>query len=271
MTRFTKILYLPTKQLELHPLIQREQSPTAAKQMAKNFDPDALGLLHAVPSPVLLDLYLLIDGGTRWAAAKLVSHSENLCVKIYYGLTNKELAGVSRRINASRAWAAADRHQISIIEEDPKAKQIQLILSKHNWGLSKNKASDKISCPDRIYKAYDKLGAEGLDYLIKIMNSIYNQDSVAFQGKVIEAYTEFIFLYRGLDIFNDDRMLKFKLDDLEWRKIKIYVDAKERRKQRVYNPPEDAVNYIRGVYNNRLLTKNKLPTISEIRAQRNLD
>lgn len=271
MTKSTKILYLHTKQLEPHPTIQREQSQAAAKQMANNFDPDALGTLHAVPHPSISDKYWLFDGATRWAAATLIGYDGPFCVKVYEGYSSNLVADISKLINSARPWQAADRHSLDVFREDPRAVEIQNTLAKYQWGLSRSKSVNRIACPAQIYRAYDKLGVEGLDYLIKVMTSIYGHDSNAFQGKVVEAYTEFFYLYRELPIFDDTRMLgSYGPDDLPWRNIKVNVEAKLRIKQRNYNPPSEAIDFIRQVYNLRQKVELKLPTIGEIRETRNL-
>lgn len=271
MTRSNNQFYLTAKQLEPHPVIQREQSQGAAKQMAKDFNPDVLGTLHAVPHPSALETYLIIDGATRWAAAKLVGYAGDLCVQVYEGYTTKEIADISRLLNKSRKWEAADRHNIDVLREDPKAVEIQAIVSKYQWILGRNKSTNRITCPAQVYSAFDKLSAEGLDYLIKMMTSIYGHDSDAFQGKVVEAYTEFLYLYRSLPIFDSTRMIgSYGPDDLPWKNIKTRVDSKERIKQRIYNPPSSAIDFIRQVYNLRQRVELKLPTIGEIRETRNL-
>lgn len=271
MTRSINPLYLTPKQLEPHPTIQREQSQGAARQMAKNFNPAVLGTLHAVPHPTDTGKYQLIDGATRWAASKLVGYDGDLNVQVYEGYTHKEIADISRLLNKSRKWEAADRHKLDVIREDPKAVEIEAIVSKYQWGLSRSKSVNRIACPAQIYSALGKLGAEGLDYLIKMMTSIYGHDSNAFQGKVVEAYTEFLYLYRSLPIFDDTRMLgSYGPDDLPWRNIKVNVEAKLRIKQRSYNPPSEAIDFIRQVYNLRQRVELKLPTIGKIRENRNL-
>lgn len=196
----TCIIKIAASKLRIHPTAQRALSLTKVKQKEKNFDLDAIGVLHAVK--------YAIDGVTRiW----IVDGQHRLALLMRLGLGDWEVDVMVHLDIQDDAGASAlfleldDQTTVSPYDKFVNAAQaghedaiaIFHILESHGLKLSKTSDDGAICCVDTLRKIYHYDGdGTALDAAIDTAIAAWGSVAEAVQGALL-AGLALVYRHRG--------------------------------------------------------------------------
>ncbi len=129
----SKIETLKTADLTIDPEVQRALRKARVEELAREFDPEALGVLTG--NRRADGTVVIVDGQHRWAAAKEVGHP-SLKVQVYQGLSRSDEAALFRKRNNTKIVSIIDRFRVRLIEEEPVAVEIMKYLADNGWHIA---------------------------------------------------------------------------------------------------------------------------------------
>lgn len=173
-----KLVELSAKEFMVDLKVQRQINELRVEQMAKDFQPQSLGLITASKRG---DGHIYcLDGAHRIAAARKVGWTGMLATRLFTDLTLTEEAGLFLTTNSTRAVQAIDKFKVRITMGDPTATNINTILK--NFGLqidwAGNDTPSVISAVSTVERVY--YGAGVLPYgdhpqlLFKVVRTLHN-------------------------------------------------------------------------------------------------
>lgn len=129
-----EVRMVPIGKITVDPEIQRGYRRTQAENIARNFDPHALGVL------TLSDRedggpFRAVDGQHRLQAMGILDYdpSYEVVCKVCYGLSPQEEARLFRLLNNTRRPNSLDLFRIAVVEGEPVATDIQDVLNRAGW------------------------------------------------------------------------------------------------------------------------------------------
>lgn len=162
VTKPGKIVELSPKEFMIDLKVQREVNELRVIEMAKNFQPQSLGLLTASKRE---DGHIYcLDGAHRIAAARKARWNGLLATRLFTGLTLAEEAGLFLTTNNTRSVQAIDKFKVRITMGDPSAVNINTILKNFDLHVdwANNESKNIISAIATVEKIY--YGAGVLPY-----------------------------------------------------------------------------------------------------------
>lgn len=128
--------------LTVDPRVQRQPDPSRVRKLAKNWDSKMVGVLtvsHRLPGTneggdgtVALEEFVILDGQTRWEAAKEAGIL-TLRAEIFEDLTEADEARIFLLHNDRKAVTPRDRFRLAVVALDETALTIRDIAAKHGW------------------------------------------------------------------------------------------------------------------------------------------
>jgi hypothetical protein len=128
--------------LTVDPRVQRQVDPRRVRHLAEKWDPKMVGVLtvsHRLPGSVkgpdgtvALEEFVVLDGQTRWEAAKIAG-VEVLRAEVFEGLSEADEASIFLQHNDRKAITPRDRFRLAVVALDVTALSIRDIAAKHGW------------------------------------------------------------------------------------------------------------------------------------------
>lgn len=266
LTKTGKLVELHAKEFMVDLKVQREVNDLRVEEMAKNFQPQSLGLITA--SKRADGHIYCLDGAHRVAASRKAGFDGLLATRMFEGLTLAEEAGLFLTANSTRAVQAIDKFKVRITMGDPVAVNINTILKNFNlhvdWAGSDSKnVISAVATLERIYFGCGVLPErDHPDLLYKVFRTLVDAYGLE-QGRATFGRA----IMEGLGIF--------------WASFGSHVDKNRLRDALQSTPPrvligqarmlrdakggtigENAAEVIHKHYNHR--NRQKLPPIGDI-------
>lgn len=185
--------------LEIFPAAQRKLNEEWAKDIAANYDPDAVGTF--IVSERNGHLYVM-DGQTRKRALEILGKSESMveCL-VYVGLTIEEEAALFIKHNTSRAVKAFDKFRVRVTAQDPDALAIIKICKAFGItikeGANQTNATSAVASLEKVYagkvlrgKKLD--GPTLLEDTLSYLYEAWNGEKDAYNGQLIIGLAAFL-------------------------------------------------------------------------------
>ncbi len=180
------------------PSIQRPEQTAEINGIVADYDPRALGTItlwervvafttdHADELPQTE--WVVIDGQQRRRASLLVGYTGTVHANIHRNLTRKDAVRLFRRLNYRKSVSQVVLFKNALIEEDPKALEVQAIL-------------DGLQIPFGTHRGYSaakgavklvsrKNGGTHFEWALRMIKKIYDQggNGGVYDGPVVEAF-----------------------------------------------------------------------------------
>lgn len=193
------------------PRVQRSLKTGRAAEMAKQFNPDGLGILTASQRDD--GRQHLIDGQTRWAAAGLANYDGPITVQIYTGLDLADEAALFLVRNATSHPSAVDRFLVRIWDNDEAAHQMNRILAANEWTVARSNGNGRYAAVSSLEKVYNlpRTGPEAAEATVAVITAAWGHKGEVALGILTESIGRFIHRYGDEVDLDDlkDRLAKY--------------------------------------------------------------
>lgn len=209
-----RMMSLEDPRIFTDPKVQRSEGVDMRKvdRMFPDFNEDALGeITFSERSDGKL---ATIDGAHRICLCRKVEHKALVRVKVFKGLTIQEEARLFLLLNQGTNPTLVSKFKVSVIEGNPESIEIDNIIKKHGWELSKNSNPGcllAIATIQRVYRSASKTKPAGkypgiLDRVLKIITATWGHDPAGMNMYIIEGLAQLV--GRMGDSFNDETLIK---------------------------------------------------------------
>lgn len=191
--------WVPLRDLNPHPELQRTFDQRRATKYAKDFNPAALGVLVLVETRN--GKRWLIDGQHRRAAAlEFVdgdATQEVLCI-IHRIADDAEAAKLVRQLNDYKRWNALKAFQNRVTEKDSAAVAVTEILSRYQLRVAATRGDGTVQAVDACENVFAASnGAKVLDATVRTLWNSWGRDPDAFHSQLIRGLALFLRKYGG--------------------------------------------------------------------------
>lgn len=174
---------------------QRHPDPARINKIAKDFEPDAMGMPHVNHVD---GLYWIVDGQTRVEALKLwlVDWSgQKIKGFVYRELSERDEADLFLTLNNVKAVSTFDKYIISLTAEREDETNADAIVRKHKLKVARTRADGVISCVGMLMRVYGR-GQDILDRTLEIAYAGFGNDGL--ESDLIDGLSRVIARYDGL-------------------------------------------------------------------------
>jgi hypothetical protein len=176
-----------------------------ARQIAANFDADALGYLAIWYRPNLdvdRGRYVVIDGQHRLQAVRLAFQDDRQRIPclLYEGLTNETAAELSLMLQSRRNLHALDRYRAALACHDRREVDISKLLHFLDLDLVYTTRSDdrgRLSAVAALCLVWDRTGVSGLERVLTICSNAWDRTSAGFSAQILKLVMTLIAAHNG--------------------------------------------------------------------------
>jgi hypothetical protein len=175
------------KDLYIDMQYQREPNVNKVSKIARNFNPDALGVI--ICSLREDGKVAVIDGGHRVAALNLMGMTD-LCVKalVYIDLTIEEEAKIFTLMNDNRTKPkTADLFKAEVIANDSKSLGLHNLMTSLGLVASNAPGNNKIRCIGTLKEVYNGAGFYHTKLALESLKTSFGDHSSSFNADAITA------------------------------------------------------------------------------------
>lgn len=165
--------------MRISPRAQREQKPGKIQNIARNFDPDKLG----IPTVSRRDgHHWVTDGGHRVEAMRALGMGgHEVYCKVLHGLTEQQEAELFLGLNEINPVTALDRFQVAVVADREIEVDIDRIVRKQ--GMHVGGGTGGIKSVSALKTIYVNGGPESLAQTIRIISESYGD--LGFKAPII--------------------------------------------------------------------------------------
>lgn len=222
----TKVIKVAARDLSVHPIVQRQLLPGRVAHLVKEFDLDAVGVIHAVQYPISgINGIWVIDGQHRLAA--LMEHDFGdfeLEVKIHLDChDDARAAELFLMLNNRAKVSPYDSFLNEIKASKADAIVINRIARELGLEIARSKGDHRLACISVLKTLYQEDHGRSLKDTLKIITSAWGTEAAALEGKLIEGIGMVVARYRTAIEFES---LIAKLSSYPGRAAAFLGDAK---------------------------------------------
>jgi uncharacterized protein DUF6551 len=170
-------------ELMVDPNVQRGVRKHRVTEMAKAFDPDALGVLTT--SLRASGVIHIVDGQHRYRVCETANYEGVIQTMEYQGLTLSEEAALFRKLNNTQVPSAIDRFIVACVEEDPDTLRLAEYLSSNGWSVAAYAGNGRLSAIGALWRVY-KLSPDAAAGTLAVLTKAYGHRPQAVQGALLE-------------------------------------------------------------------------------------
>ncbi|MCW2902233.1 MAG: hypothetical protein JWO67_4498 [Streptosporangiaceae bacterium] len=190
ITTDPEVQLIPVDRLLIDGTVQRALDKPRVDRMAADYKSEALGVI--VVSSRSDGTIHVIDGQHRLAATRAAGFGEaKLNCLVYTGLTRPEEAALFRRLNATKAIQPVDKFRVRVVEGDPAAVRINMVLERHGWTVAMSKSAGAfaaVSAIEGVYTANRNGASENIgiiETLVSIITAAWGHDSDGMRAEIV--------------------------------------------------------------------------------------
>ncbi len=203
-----EIVEVKVGDLWVDPAVQRALKKHRVNTMAKEFDPNALGVLTtSFRSPKRIHI---IDGQHRYRAAEAAAYEGTILTHQYRGLSIEQEAALFRQLNDSDKVSAVDRFIVACVEQNPQALGMNAILVLEGWSVSAYGGEGRLTAVSSLERVYN-LDPNAAKSAVHVLTVAYGHRPSAMQGSLLVGLGRVLAKYK-LDVDLNDlaqRLSKF--------------------------------------------------------------
>ena len=179
-------MFIPLRDLFVDPVVQRSLNQGWASQIAKEFDPDHMGVVTV--SERADGRYAVIDGQHRIAAVRQLfdDDTQKIECKVHRGMTTEEEAAMFVGLNNFKRPSAIQLFLKNVIAGDPEAVEINDIVRRHGFKVNGAATDGNITCVGALHSIYHGFGGDKAEpnpsLLLQTMIVVRNSWGLAKDG-----------------------------------------------------------------------------------------
>lgn len=202
ITSLPEIHDIPVSQLMVDPEVQRALDKRWVDARIADYQDNYLGVLAV--SDRGDGTFHVMDGMHRRELAIAAGFSEkSLKCLVYKGLDRSDEAAMFRHLNNKRNVNPIDKFRVRIIEGDPIAVDLNMLLIRNGWKLSTNKADGSFASVSSLEKVY--VNAPGnpigkIDHcrmMIEVITAAWGHDPHGARAEIVSGVGALINRYQG--------------------------------------------------------------------------
>jgi len=169
-------------QVIIDPSVQRPINEAQVADIAKDFNPDALGTVTV--SVRENGDWVLLDGQQRLNGAELAQYDGAVNCNFYKGLSRQQEAALFRRLNTRRPVSAPALFRVAVTEGEPQAVQIDQLLNVLGIRVGGTGGFNAISVARRV--ASWENGMVHLRWALDVCANVWGVEGKHLDGRIIE-------------------------------------------------------------------------------------
>lgn len=255
----SKIVRIAAKDLAIHPLAQRDLIPSKLKQLTREMDLDAIGVLHAVQYGINGSThYWVIDGQHRLKALMDLDLGEWMVeVRVHLGIEDDARASaLFLKLNNRVAVCSFDKFKNEVQAGQDVALGTQAVVLSKGLKMTRQGADGSVCAVTAAKTAFSLDNGESLGLALDVILKAWGDSAAALEGRIIEGLS--IVLNRNKENIDVPSLIKklAKTPGPSWIQGRAQV-IRETMKQSV---TRCVANVIIATYNNGRST-NRLDTL----------
>lgn len=209
-----QLTWIRADRLTIDPDYQRPLNQRKVRQIARDFDPDAFGVLYV--SRRADSTHVIIDGQQRHAAVLQMGWGDQrIPAQVFTGLSLQHEAALFRRYNELRTKPRPlDLHRAAVVARDKRALALEKVLSDHGLRFVRggNPSHGNVQSVTALQQIYDNAGLRVLEQAISVSLKAWGAGHEALTGEILTAIA-IILARHGGDV-DDSRLVRVlsKLD-----------------------------------------------------------
>jgi hypothetical protein len=207
------LTWIRADRLSIDPEYQRRVNSRKVRRIAREFDPDAFGVLYV--SRRADGSHVIIDGQQRHAALLLMDWGDQrVPVQVFSGLSQQHEAALFMRYNELRTKPRPlDLHRSAVVARDKRALAIEKVLSDNGLKFAAGgNVHGRVQSVTALQQIYDNGGLRVLEKSIGMSLKAWGASHEGLTGEILTAIA--IILSRHGDDIDDGRLVRIlsKLD-----------------------------------------------------------
>jgi hypothetical protein len=208
-----QLTWLRADRLTVDPDYQRPLNQRKVRQIARDFDPDAFGVLYV--SKREDSTHVIIDGQQRHAAVMSMGWGDQrVPVQVFSGLSRPHEAALFRRYNELRTKPRPlDLHRAAVVARDKRALAIEKVLADNGLRfVGGGNVHGAVQSVVALQQIYDNAGMRILEQAVGISLKAWGASHEGLTGEILTAFA--IILARHGGVLDDARLVRVvsKLD-----------------------------------------------------------
>jgi hypothetical protein len=183
----------------IHPFAQRRIVRANLERLKREFDLDAIGVIHAVQYEIKGRLAVwVIDGQTRITALKELDLGDWVVdVKVHLDATDDRCAcALFLKLNHRAPVSPYDKFLNELTSEMPEAVGVTGIIKSHGLMISRNGGDGLLVCISALKKVFRRDGGKSLSAALRVITEAWGSRSAALEGKIIDGISILIRGYK---------------------------------------------------------------------------
>lgn len=179
----SKIGWVRLDEMKINPLAQRDFNAAWAEELATNFNPDVMGMIHVSHRD---GWYYIVDGQHRRAAAiAWLGSDQQVQCHIYEDLTSAQEAELFLKLNNSKKQGPMSKYRVALTAGRSIESDIDRITRALGLVIGSSKELEEIGCVTALINTYKKSGPGSLSFALRVIRDAYGYDG--FQRDPIAA------------------------------------------------------------------------------------
>ena len=228
----TKLVKVPAQELKVHPFAQRALLPSRLKELIRDLDLDAIGVLHAVEYEIDgVTALWIIDGQHRWRALMEHGFGEWIVeVKIHIDVKDHARASaLFLKLNNRATVTPYDKFDNALRAGYEDALAINKLARDRQLKINRGAADGSLCCVSALGSVYKYDSGQALGLTLDTLIEAWGRIANAVEGNLIQGIG---ILYKTYNGSIDRPALVKKLSKYPGGASGLLGDARGRRKYR---------------------------------------
>lgn len=170
----SRIGWVRLDQMKISPVAQRSLNTAWVDTIAKNFNPDVMGMIHVSRRD---GWYYVVDGQhRREAAIQWLGSDQSVQCHVYDGLTSADEADLFLRLNTVKAQSPMSKYKVALTAGRPVESDVDRIARSTGLVIGTSKDLEEITCVTALLNTYRKSGPGSLAFSLRVIREAFGYD-----------------------------------------------------------------------------------------------